>query len=547
MAMPKKTLRDLDWKAQFALVRLARYLQSHPDPSTANLSTLLENLPELTFLVPEQRSSLLHDWPGELLQRHFRLQGVINPHIFTDILKRPLLFYVIDAKGQYLAVQEHIRTLEAAVSVHRIFGQHDLLVFAIGRRTNPRLVDFEAYMTRLRLDVLVLEVEEVIRYKNCPVPEIPNTYRSLDETWAVTLDAFATDYVGAKVKPLQPEKRLQDRKYLLGVFWSEEFDLTGRVRAYVAVHFPDVVRKETERQYPTFLVELQSVAPHLVSIFKLKPGQGYDFLLELVCDTYGELDVATDDIIALSPISVVTLTFPIAGTIRESVPTIGESAMSLSRGIASVWLALSPEQREKLQSLRQDDWTLIALKETLDRLFLDEPRVEKRASETEERQICEFAQQFARAVLSEDKNILASIRRQLFIELERKLREVVAHIVGVMYEGNESAAFTKVGATHAPPLAWEDYRTFLDKGIWSAFVIDATLQEEWDEVNSTVQGLGATRNREFHGLTRAIDQRREPLGSLVWSIGRDIADCAFCIRWLNALARSVSPERRGAR
>jgi hypothetical protein len=539
-----KKYTELDWKEKVVFVGLARYLQEHPETvTTSKLSDILKELPVLSYFDPTQRDALLTQWSEDTLRQYFRPQGVINPKVFTDILGRSFIFYVLDSKDQYLVVRDLVAQQEALLSIHRIFGDDDLLILTVVSSEDKRLEEFESQLNKWRLGVRPLEVEDILRYRSCEVQEIPKGFREVNpqwlSDWGESIDAYATEYTEAKRRQLQPETRLRDRRYLLGVSWNEDFTFSGRVRAFVALHFRERLPKETERQVPTILMEIESLRSHLVSIYKLKPGVNLEFLLEIHCDTYGELDQATDDLIELSRFPVETLTFPVAGTVRDRLPTVGPIS-ALPRVLAAVWGGLNPALREKLQGLPREDAVFVALKDTLDDVIPEDIPSAKRASQTEERQIYEIAGQFTRATLEPDRNDLFALRNRLFTLLESKLRDVCTRIIERDYQSREQEAFSTLGLEYIAPLAWERYQVFLDK--WIQTNLTAPLKEEWNEVNNICTSVRAERNRQFHGLARGIDEVRLPFAMIVWSVGRQIADTVFCIRWLASMSVNAKDQ-----
>lgn len=529
----------MNWTERLALLLLARRLHTQPDLGEASLSETLMELPELRAFTEEHRNAIRRRWTNEELSRCFHLRGVINPHVFTDVLNRSLTYYVVDAKGQYLAIEAYALTQPHILNVHRLFGKDDLLLLAVGQRADRQFAEFVSTMARLRAELLIFEIDQVIRYKTYAVPELANSQNSIDETWARTLDAYASDYNEAKIS-LRPPKQLKDRGYLLGTYWTEDARITGRVQAFVAVQFLDVVRKEVVQRYGDLLAEIETVQPHLVSVYHLKSGQPYDFLIELVCDTYTELDIATDDIIAQAPLPVETLTLPIAGTSRDGVPTIGSGATSFGRGLSAIWAALTPAEREKLQAMAQDDLTLIALRDTLDRIVPDRLDGGPRASDVEEQQIYDVAKQFTKAVLDEAVNNMLSIRGQLFVNLERRIRSTAEKLIDQHYGGDTRAAQLNVGAPVKLPLDWASAQAFLTKWMEQATDVEGDTRAVWDELNELATGLRAIRNKEFHGLAKTSALRKQALGFAVLSAGKDLAETAYSIRLTEVLARGLA-------
>ena len=521
----KRRFTDLTPSEKIIVTRLGRLLSDSPEKVVGPVSELLG---ELNTAVANHQVASISDQSLEDIVSGFQLVGVVNPRVFLDEFQLELRVYIVKVRDALSIFWEAFGGERPEIrDIYQVFGYHDVVITSLG--TVADFDSLEGSFARSGFDYIRLTVSESLRFRGYDTPKVSLPDNGLQSELQFAANTAAIDYRKALAQPgISPLlKRLETFKIILGPSVLEDVQLTGRARAWVAIKFSGSVSRREREAFFQSLSTLPTLGPCLRSIFRLQVEESDNFacLLELSCDTFGELDIATDDLIYAGP-RLETLTLPITKPLERGWRLSSSDSTTISPGFARVWAKLNREQKRRLAEASFPKVLATFLDDTLKTVYEQHDLVD--ASNTMVHRLGNLAPHFARALLDSDSNGLLSVRSQAVILVEQTLRALVERIAREAYSGPTGRMASELGL--APDKEdWGYCETLLDK--WLTTVGHEQL-EDWQKLVPTIDNLRAARNRQFHGLDSSdeISLRR-----LCFDVGGILEDSARVIRWLVSL------------
>ena len=521
---------DLSWSEQIVAGRLARLYQDRPQAALLSRADVVE---ELCGEIGIPASALPSDWHEES-QSRFRVVGVLNPRLFTDEYQLEHGIYVIKVRDQLRVFWEAFGSDRPEVrDIYQVFGYHDIVMTALG--TQAELESLEGSFARSGFEVLRFRVAETLRYRGYATPPAEIPERGVQPELEEAANIAAADYRRALeqpgVKPLI--KRLEDHKLLLGPAVLETVEWTGRAKAWVAIRFSSGTTRPKRLNFPQLLTELPTLQRSLLSLFRLEPEESdnFSYLAELACDTFGHLDIATDEII-YAGIDLETLTLPVTKADDRGWRMNASGATRLSPGFGRVWPKLNRVQKRRLTSGEVPPAVVAVLEDALRTVYAEVAAPDEGAAGDASKDFDGFASRFARATLDDDLNALRSVHSDVVTLVEVRLRSTVEAVAGGSFDGSLSNMATSLGLSPEEPPTWSHLQSLLNQWVAQADEKRQSTDDEWQDVSRVMDGLRASRNRRFHGLDQT---EGHALNRVVFEVAAILEDSAVCVRGLERL------------
>lgn len=533
------TYTQLSWSQRIIAGRLARVYQDEPTEALRPPSDTIKEICD-SILLP--LDVLPPQWGDAQIQAHLRLIGVLNPSVFTKEFRLEIAVYVVKVGDQLLSFWETLGGERPVVrDIYQVFGHHDIVLTVLG--TQSELESLEGFLLRAGYEFVRLRVKEIVKYRGYDVS--PISQQPLSPTMEQAANTVAADYQRAISEPALKSllSRLTSRNFILGPTVLEDVQWSGRARAWVAIRFGGSVLPRDRAAFQKLLLEAPEVYPNLTSLFRLDPDDSSNFyyLAELACDTFGELDIATDTIIS-SKLRLETLTLPITKALERPWMLRATGPNVLSGGFGRVWFKLNSEQKDKLASKDVPAGIFSMLDDTLKNVYREQYLGAGRAPQGVEDEVDSYASRFVRAVIDEDLHGIRSVHSDMLIFVERSLRHVIELIAKAYFKGSRQEMANAVGVVESERPGWKDSQTLLDRWLSSRETRASTgALDRWAEVSAALSDLLTSRNRRFHGLAAT---QRAAFDRLVFQVAKDLEDSAESVRWLYDLAEGARTRPR---
>ena len=543
--MATTTLADLTWPERIVANRLGRQFQDEPESALFPLRQAIPIAVKSLGLAPDAFNV---SWSEEEVRSHFRVIGVLNPRLFTDVFKLELGVYFIDVGDQLMTFWEAAPSYPAVRDLYQVFGRFDVVMTSLGSPTE--LQELEGKLTRSGFDFLRLKASEVIKYRGYTHVLSPAASAiATDQSQAA--NAIAADYLRSSDRTDLKTfiTRFKHSGMLLGPAVLEDVRWTGRARAWVAIRFGSSVSSEEKAAFIKRVMESPEVQPNLTNLFMLDPNRSSNFscLAELTCDTFGDLDMATDQIIWSSE-RLETLTLPVAKseerpwlitrpeTDQENASSIGP----LSPGLGQIWLRLNDQQQRSLLDGKPSRSLVALFEDTLNAIYnQDGPE----QSPVIRKEIDSLATRFVRAVLDGDPNAIGAVHGEAAILMEKLVRDT-ATTLGQRTSGSLELLEAELEVIPEGPRGWGHYEALIDRWVETSTEISDDDKERWRTVAEALADLRVSRNRRFHGLAKS---RRAVLDRIAFEVAKFLEDAADASRWLESLSRTVTETGAASR
>jgi hypothetical protein len=484
------------------------------------------------------------EWGKDQASRHFRAVGLLNPRLFIDHFQLEFSVYCLDVSDQLPAFWTTFgNDLPEIRDIYQVLGQHDVVLTALG--TNQELTALEGTFARSGYSALRLRVAEVLRLRGYDVPQFALRGDQISPDLAQAANTAASEYLRAIAQTGVRElvTRMERSSVLLGPAVIEDVEWTGRFLAWVALRFSARVLREQRDLFARNLLTNSAFSPNIWTAFRLQPdeSENFSYLLLLACDTFSELDNATDQIIE-SGIGLETLTLPITKTLERPWLIRATGTNPLSPGLARIWFRLNPAQKTKVINGEVPTAVLSLLDDALIGIYVRSAEQEANTPADLQATIDRLSSRFARAAIDGDIEQLKSIHTEVMLLVEPAVRSAAQSLAKRYYGGSEKSMIDELGVTESMIAGWQFYQTLLDQWITMKSSGTDNVLVRWPNVRQLLEQLRPLRNRQVHQLGARTEAK---LAGMVFDVGRVMEDTITCLRWFAALeSRAPAAESK---
>ena len=491
-------------------MNLAKHCDHHPEWS-------------LETIIPKCRDALikeglavqilrpLDDLPA--LRQGFRPVIVPNPTFWRRKLHKRFSFLAVESPAD--RYEPLLQLLESFpnTSHYVCYSDIDVLIRALGEE--EELEQLVEYISQRGFSVRAYAVERIPIFYGFPVNQS---------------QSFATPVIGPEeidrllcqpADEVSPEIKasLKEGGLILGTIYREDHQLTGRLRAFVAVKLRDSLKPETRSRFEAALLEInpreirKRLSEPLVSVYDCA-GARFSYLIELICDDEGQLDELTDYIQRLHEAVYDTYTMIVAKYVDKAI-----RYSDTKHDRAQNYFLLSDISQKELQPLLENirkQFSVEVLTAFIDapselrlqalQLYGELKRIEEK--QTSASLFKEFVEPLLKSVLKkrvgETKSVGLGLVRDV---IEQRHSEVAKLIVNNVFAGTPELFQSELKMSNVSHWKW-------GLGVWGEQVYDrwnkhslfGKIMQVPEDVLWSLQVLGRARNAFAHSRDSDFDE-----------------------------------------